>query len=357
MKVRQLLFGLLAASLFAAGNSAAETRFLFSSQSKNHKFSVVSVDGGLVVDSRLSPSLGSGLTLRYIARETDITIQAVNVPPPVEVFTYFNGPPPGDICRHAVFLGELFAPTGIEHRVYADGEPKCTDVAPAGEGARRLAADLADLTEGYVRRLLFVVGPAAPGNVPEIVWQQRRITAKEFRAKATLLRELTTLLENAREGQVSFLSSAVYRVFGGPVVAVIGTAAGEAGRVTLLAAGDVGPPYELWLFLGLPVVAIAVLVLLVIVLVRRRRRKRTITSSPVKRVIRIGYGPDLDISLGDEGEREVLSIRVHQDGLATATAVSRVDKISLNGKRFSGTGRISPADSLFVNDRRILLRI
>ena len=357
MKVRQLFLGLLAALLFFAGPSAAENTFLFSSQSKDFRFSVVSVDGGLVVDSRLSASLGSDLTLRYIAGDTDFTVKAVNIPPPVEVFIYFNGPSSGDVCRHAVFLRDLFAPTGIVLRVYADGEPECADVALAGEGARRLAADLADLTEGYVRRLLFIVGPAAPANIPEIVWQQRRITAKEFRVKATLLRELTTFLDGGGTGQVSFLPSAVYRVFGGPVVAVIGTAAGEAGRVTLLAAGDVGLPYDLWLFLALPVVAIAVLLLLLIVFVRRRRRKRTITKSPVKRVIRIGYGPGHDISLGDEGEREVLSIRVHQDGIATATAISRVDNISLNGKRFSGTGRISPDDTLFVNDRRILFRI
>ena len=174
MKVRQFLFGLLAALLFFAGPSAAENTFLFRSQSNDFRFSVVSVDGGLVVDSRLFPSLGSGLTLRYLARDTDITFKAVNIPPPIEIFTYFNGPPSGDVCRHAVFLRELFAPTGIVHRVYADGEPDCAGVALAGEGAGRLLADLTDLTEGYVRRLLFIVGPAAPANIPEIVWQQRQ---------------------------------------------------------------------------------------------------------------------------------------------------------------------------------------
>lgn len=348
MKLRLIAAVVLVSLLCWASKASAAIEVVRTVEIGDYSVKVLRDQTGWLVDVGNAKGLRPEDYLQYFSGTKDITASVRNAPPLVEFIYSFAGVSVKDQCVYKSALDAMLSPIGAPFPAYAGGSDDLCDGLGVNPAAR-LPADRAGWTS-YSRILLIeVVGDTKaerPTLPPQMLHAKLSVSPGEFANPSTLFGRVKPFFETNANGIFNFFDPAL--VGGG--VPVEGRIFRDRKLLGTFEIGGRAWGEQLMAWWWAAALGAAVIVLAGFLLLMMRRR-----NDALVREIVVGYGSQVDYSLGGGPSMAVAKLRRFKSGRLDIERLADGDPITVNGSVLDGRRRIRQSDRVIIAGKPLKL--
>lgn len=320
---------------------------------------IIELSSGYAIDASVTNTAAAGLTYKIFSNDRDITLETVATQPRLLLVYGFNGIDAAQQCRVKTKLDSLLTYGLQENITFTDMPNDICDDASVYVATPDVWASFLTAINEYRRILSVHLSPNGSGAFffegdPQH-WANLRLSALNFGSTEQVITKLANFAEAHTTG---FLAAVPKSATPDSNVTITfyrdgsEVASFSHGKNTFLSANLDNN------ILALGGGAAIFVILIVVILMRRKEAvvkpssQLTSNEQPI-RIIRIGFGPDNDYSLGDGAPDVLAQLEVYDDGRHRLMRVDAEARIEVNGNNIDAAVWVADTSTVRIAGRKI----